>query len=481
MVVVWEELLPCRVVGVECGERGAVRLYAVAEPGVRVGGCTVVYARPTPCIITPYYTLVRRARRRRFRVEELEGNVLIKLEDGSGERLYVYPRSVWERVSAYIEAPSRGRAPPEPGLLLYGPPGTGKTSLARLLAEVLGVHVVELDQSILSKWVGESEANLRAKLDEAEENEPALVIADEGEWLLARRELSGSSGHMIVENNLVNELLRRLQRWKNEGLAVAMVVATNYSVKAVDPAFLRPGRFEAILVPPPDLEAIRALLREMGVERVLGRSGAERMAARLLAAGANMAEVVEAARRVLRGETVRLSGGRSYGYRRIAPLEAPEEGELRRLAELLKCRFCRRGAPSSRGRYVLTAGLFTGIALAAFWLLGHGYTPILAYSRERLEEAVYIAEASRGGLIATPDALDPRLLMDADAPIVVVDPGGLATMSSSMRLARLEVDWSNARLVAHAVRLFYGVELETVPRDERSLEEAIAARLQRLG
>ncbi len=422
---------------------------------------------------------MRRVERARLEVRRLERNVVVRVSGGGEGGVYVYPRSVWERVSAYMEALSRGRAPPEPGLLLYGPPGTGKTSLARLLAEALGVHVVEIDQSILSPWVGETEENLRAKLDEAEENEPAIVVADEGEWLLARRNLSANNVADLM-NNLVDELLRRLQRWKNEGRAVAMIVATNYPIKAVDPAFLRPGRFEALLVPPPDLEAIRALLLEMGVDRAVGRDGAERLAARLLAVGANMAEVVEAARRVLRGEAVRLSWGRGYGYRRLAPLEAPGEGELARLAGLVKCRFCRRGAPAGRGRYLLTTGLYTGVALASFWLLGYGYTPILAYSRERLEEAIYIAEASRGGLVATPEALDARLLMDADAPVVVVDPGGLSTMSSSVRLARLEVDWGRSRLVARAIKLFYGVELDTVPRDERSLEEAIAARLQGL-
>ena len=116
--------------------------YAVVEGGGAVGGCRVVYARPSRRMIIPCYIMLRRARVRRLEVEMLEMNILVRV-DG---RSYVYPRSVWERVSAYIEALARSRAPPEPGLLLYGPPGTGKTSLARLLAESLGVHVVELER-----------------------------------------------------------------------------------------------------------------------------------------------------------------------------------------------------------------------------------------------------------------------------------------------------------------------------------------------
>ena len=138
------------------------------------------------------------------------------------------------------------------GILLYGPPGCGKTYLARAAAGECGASFLNLKISdILSKWVGESEKNIRRAFDAASKNAPTILFFDEIDAIGSKRGES-LEGHT---KRLVNELLIQLDGLEGPKEKVLILAATN-APWSVDPALRRPGRFSKLLfVPPPDFKA----------------------------------------------------------------------------------------------------------------------------------------------------------------------------------------------------------------------------------
>lgn len=144
------------------------------------------------------------------------------------------------------------------GVLLYGPPGTGKTMLARAAAAEIDATFFHVSAAqILSKWVGQAEQNV-ARLFEAARDEPrAIIFIDEIESLLpARRDEAGSG----VMQRVVPQFLQALDGFDQKGTSLFFLAATNVPWQ-LDPAVLRPGRFdERVYVPLPDLAARVRLL-----------------------------------------------------------------------------------------------------------------------------------------------------------------------------------------------------------------------------
>lgn len=152
------------------------------------------------------------------------------------------------------------------GLIFWGPPGTGKTLFAKALATALGASIqVVSGPELKSKWVGESEENLRKVFLRARQSAPAVIVFDEIDSFAVRRGTHTGSG---VEHSMVNMLLTEMDGFRKEELV--FVVATTNFVESLDPALLRPGRFELHLhVPYPDAFARRAIIgvhgRSMGL------------------------------------------------------------------------------------------------------------------------------------------------------------------------------------------------------------------------
>lgn len=145
-----------------------------------------------------------------------------------------------------------GIKPPK-GVLLYGPPGTGKTLLAKAVAnEARANFLLAKASDLLSKWYGESEQRIREFFAKARQVAPAIVFFDEVDALVPRRGTAIGEPH--VTERIVNQLLSELDGLE-ELRGVVILGATNRP-DLIDPALLRPGRFDALVyVPVPDADA----------------------------------------------------------------------------------------------------------------------------------------------------------------------------------------------------------------------------------
>lgn len=143
------------------------------------------------------------------------------------------------------------------GMIFWGPPGTGKTLFAKAIASALGAAVQIISgPELKSRWVGESEENLRRVFTLARRSAPSLIVFDELDSFAAARGTFTGSG---VEHSMVNQLLTEMDGFrKNE---MVFVVGTTNFVESLDPALLRPGRFELHLhIPYPGEQDRRAIL-----------------------------------------------------------------------------------------------------------------------------------------------------------------------------------------------------------------------------
>jgi len=155
-----------------------------------------------------------------------------------------------------------GIEPPK-GVLMHGPPGTGKTLLAKAVANETNAHFILINgPEIMSKFYGESEANLRKKFEEAEKNAPSIIFIDEIDAIATKREET----HGEVEKRVVAQLLGLMDGLQSRGKTI--VIAASNIPNSLDPALRRPGRFDRELeigVPGKDarLEILKIHTRNM--------------------------------------------------------------------------------------------------------------------------------------------------------------------------------------------------------------------------
>ncbi|HII41172.1 MAG TPA: CDC48 family AAA ATPase [Thermoplasmata archaeon] len=167
------------------------------------------------------------------------------------------------------EAFKRMGIKPPRGILLYGPPGSGKTLLAKAVANESEANFISIKgPEVMSKWVGESEKAVRTIFKKAKQVAPCIVFLDELDAIAHRRGFDNDSG---VSERVVNQLLTSMDGL--ETLEGVVVVGATNRPDMVDPALLRTGRFDRILlVPAPDraarLEILKVHTKSMPLESV---------------------------------------------------------------------------------------------------------------------------------------------------------------------------------------------------------------------
>jgi len=150
-----------------------------------------------------------------------------------------------------------GIRPPR-GIMLYGPPGCGKTFIVKALANESGVNFISVKgPELLSKWVGESEQHIRDTFRRAKQVAPCIVFFDEIDALAPRR---GIEAGTRVTEQVVSQLLTEMSGIEDmEGVVV--IAATNRP-DIIDPALLRPGRFDRLIyVQAPDAKTRLEILK----------------------------------------------------------------------------------------------------------------------------------------------------------------------------------------------------------------------------
>ena len=146
------------------------------------------------------------------------------------------------------------------GVLLYGPPGTGKTLLARAVAGEAGVPFYSISGSdFVEMFVGVGASRVRDLFEQAKANAPAIVFVDEIDAVGRHRGAGLGGGHDEREQTL-NQMLVEMDGFDVKG-GVIVIAATNRP-DILDPALLRPGRFDRqIVVAQPDLNGRKGILR----------------------------------------------------------------------------------------------------------------------------------------------------------------------------------------------------------------------------
>jgi cell division protease FtsH len=231
-----------------------------------------------------------------------------------------------EEVKEYLQNPSKfqamGAKIPR-GVLLFGPPGTGKTLLARAVAGEAGVPFYSISGSdFVEMFVGVGAARVRDLFEQAKASSPAIVFVDEIDAVGRHRGAGLGGGHDEREQTL-NQLLVEMDGFDQRSTVILMAATNRPDI--LDPALLRPGRFDRqIVIDRPDIEGRKAILRvhakgkpfDAGVDlailarRTPGFTGADLanvineaalLAARRSKKAITMKEVEEAVDRVMAG------------------------------------------------------------------------------------------------------------------------------------------------------------------------------------
>ena len=207
----------------------------------------------------------------RVRVMELDEQPSVTFEQVGGLKEEI--EEVREAVEYPLTKPKiyeRVGVEPPKGILLYGPPGTGKTLIAKAVARQSRARFIRMSGSeLVHKYIGEGAQLVRELFVLARERAPAIVFIDEIDAIGSMRTNDGTSGSAEVQRTLM-QLLAEMDGFGNRG-NVRIMAATN-RIDMLDPALLRPGRFDRIIrIPLPDAGARLEILKIHTAKMSLGK------------------------------------------------------------------------------------------------------------------------------------------------------------------------------------------------------------------
>ncbi len=159
-------------------------------------------------------------------------------------------------------------ATPPKGVLLYGPPGTGKTLLAKAVATESQANFINVKgPEFLSKWVGESEKAVRETFRKARQAAPCIIFMDEIDSIAPVR---GGEADSHVTERVISQMLTEIDGLQS--LHNVVIIAATNRPDMLDPALLRPGRFDRLVsIPAPDLEGRKQVLRIHTAQKPLAK------------------------------------------------------------------------------------------------------------------------------------------------------------------------------------------------------------------
>jgi len=159
----------------------------------------------------------------------------------------------------YAKRFAEAGAQPVRGILLTGKPGTGKTLLAQAIAGSTEVNFIVVNgPELVSKWVGESERGIRQVFKRARQSSPSILFFDQLDAIVGTR--SDGDGNESSGNRIIGQLLLELDN-ADSSAGVVVLAATNRP-DLIDPALVRPGRFDLVIeLPIPDRRARLAILK----------------------------------------------------------------------------------------------------------------------------------------------------------------------------------------------------------------------------
>ena len=363
---------------------------------------TEVLRRPAGCNEIAPYTDVKTVGE--VKVEESKDYIVVTADD-----VYVYPKSVWERIQFYVDYFRKSGVFPNPGLLFTGPPGTGKTTLSRIITDMLGLDRVFFSfAEVLGPYVGQSEKGFQAKIDEALRSRPSALIIDEADTLLMSREIVVQRiGVSSADLNIKSMLLDTMSRFKES--EVLFIAITNISPSLIDSALKREGRFgEPVYVPVPTKDAVEILI-ERKFPQFLERR--EELASKLASSMQNFANIVSYLKRLGYGID-RLPEEPLRGYKIIYVKKPYTDRRLERF-------FSSLDYPEL---YFVKANPDLGIPVLAAYFVSVGKGNVVVYNAKGLDEAIKVAETYNAVLIVDERSGIPikELFRVANIPIVVV-------------------------------------------------------------
>ena len=251
----------------------------------------------------------------------------VKFDDMAGNK---EAKEEVQEVVEFLRSPDRyvklGAQIPK-GVLLVGPPGTGKTLLAKAVAGEANVEFLSVSgSSFIEMFVGVGASRVRDLFEQAKKVAPAIIFIDEIDAIGKSRASGGPMGGNDEREQTLNQLLAEMDGFSSEAAPVIVLAATNRP-EVLDPALLRPGRFDRqVLVDKPDyegrIEILKVHIKDVKLSKNINLEEVARMTAGL--AGADLANIINEAA-LLAGrankEEVDMSDFKESVERQIAGLE----------------------------------------------------------------------------------------------------------------------------------------------------------------